>query len=748
MKKVIFIISIFMLITNVHAQFIDRLTFKDEGRLLHDYDYYDGSINRYENRLITQNALSIQEFKIHPDGTLERIKFYENRNGNHFGIIDNDRFYNMGTNSGRYVYVEIFDLLQAPMRKIAGITAHEIGGIIPSFFLSEYHIMITDMREARTTLINRKTFEIDGYIDGLYSSLISTSGSMLFIPEFVNTPSGRTTIVNVSEMEYIEDEYLFTEITSITLYNTDARRFSFQDNYMFAMTSEGCVILDITDIHNPIIMYDIPNINFVYAAILTDDRIYLSLANGDLVVYNRDGQGEITRLFEDRGGWSTRYNNMYLHGQFLYKNKGHGLKVYDVNNGFDEVFFHGQFDGSQRFISRKNDIYYIEFDRKHWIENNHQTQKHNVYSLIENRFLASFETESFIALMGVHIIGDYKYILYTVTEGTFIGIYRMNEMDYEYLNTVFISPEQSHRPFIHEDLVYISYWDPDRVMVYRMIGQDVEHITNFNGQITYPIQPQSTDVILNWQAETLHFRDINNPSNILFTSTLREAASLFAIDKYTFIVNNYRFIDEFSWIDIYEFCLNGQSIFYLGRHHGLYEPINYGVILNYSFLTGNSKFYSIINGRLVQIGELEGERFLRATYFFKEQRKLLQIAASGVWVYSVDFNSIVSEDDEVAPVAQTGLLGNFPNPYNPSTTIDFSLSFGEGRGEGSNINITIYNIRGQRVKTLVNDHLPAGRHSVVWNGTDDNGRTVGSGVYLYRMTAGEYSETRRMLLMK
>ena len=104
-----------------------------------------------------------------------------------------------------------------------------------------------------------------------------------------------------------------------------------------------------------------------------------------------------------------------------------------------------------------------------------------------------------------------------------------------------------------------------------------------------------------------------------------------------------------------------------------------------------------------------------------------------------------------------GLESNFPNPFNPDTTIEFSLSSGEGsnnslssgegRGEG-HVNITIYNIRGQRVKTLVNDHLPAGRHSVVWNGRDDNGRTVSSGIYFYRMTAGEFSETRRMLLMK
>jgi hypothetical protein len=96
---------------------------------------------------------------------------------------------------------------------------------------------------------------------------------------------------------------------------------------------------------------------------------------------------------------------------------------------------------------------------------------------------------------------------------------------------------------------------------------------------------------------------------------------------------------------------------------------------------------------------------------------------------------------------KTELLGNFPNPFNPQTTIQFSLSFGEGRGEGF-VKIDVYNVRGQRVRTLVNDMYSTGEHSVVWNGMDDSGRTVGSGIYFYSMRVGEYHLTNRMLLLK
>jgi len=64
------------------------------------------------------------------------------------------------------------------------------------------------------------------------------------------------------------------------------------------------------------------------------------------------------------------------------------------------------------------------------------------------------------------------------------------------------------------------------------------------------------------------------------------------------------------------------------------------------------------------------------------------------------------------------------------------------------VNIEVFNVRGQRVKTLVNDYLPAGEYSVTWDGKDEDGRSVSSGVYFYRMTAGEYTSVKRMVLMK
>jgi len=107
---------------------------------------------------------------------------------------------------------------------------------------------------------------------------------------------------------------------------------------------------------------------------------------------------------------------------------------------------------------------------------------------------------------------------------------------------------------------------------------------------------------------------------------------------------------------------------------------------------------------------------------------------------------VVDCGDCVQPTITTALGDNFPNPFNPYTTIEFGVRNSEFGSEF--VNITIYNVRGQVVKTLVNDNFVAGSHSVVWNGRDDRDNPVGSGIYFYRMTTEDFQETRKMMLLK
>jgi flagellar hook assembly protein FlgD len=99
-------------------------------------------------------------------------------------------------------------------------------------------------------------------------------------------------------------------------------------------------------------------------------------------------------------------------------------------------------------------------------------------------------------------------------------------------------------------------------------------------------------------------------------------------------------------------------------------------------------------------------------------------------------------DGGLVEVRETRLLQNIPNPFNPVTTIQYSVA-----KEGP-VDLTIFSVAGERVRTVVNHYHYPGLFSAVWDGRDEQGETVSSGVYFYRMTAGEYSGVRKMLVLK
>ncbi len=117
------------------------------------------------------------------------------------------------------------------------------------------------------------------------------------------------------------------------------------------------------------------------------------------------------------------------------------------------------------------------------------------------------------------------------------------------------------------------------------------------------------------------------------------------------------------------------------------------------------------------------------------------IYEGGLYAQIVDLVSVDNDNNEVAIISNE-LLQNYPNPFNPETNISFNVT------ESGNVKIDIYNIKGQKVKTLINDSYLSGIQNIVWKGEDDNKKQVSSGIYLYKMQNGKYSSTKKMILMK
>jgi hypothetical protein len=104
--------------------------------------------------------------------------------------------------------------------------------------------------------------------------------------------------------------------------------------------------------------------------------------------------------------------------------------------------------------------------------------------------------------------------------------------------------------------------------------------------------------------------------------------------------------------------------------------------------------------------------------------------------------SLASRTPGAALPASYELAQNVPNPFNPSTDIRFALP------QAGKVNLSIYNVLGQHVKSLVDGYMDAGYQTVTWDGTDNRDNIVASGVYFYKLSAEGYTNTKKMLLLK
>jgi hypothetical protein len=116
--------------------------------------------------------------------------------------------------------------------------------------------------------------------------------------------------------------------------------------------------------------------------------------------------------------------------------------------------------------------------------------------------------------------------------------------------------------------------------------------------------------------------------------------------------------------------------------------------------------------------------------------------ADTLWRYwqAWGFTGVKEVKGEV-PIA-FNLSQNYPNPFNPSTTIMVDIS------QRANVRLVVYNVIGQEVSTLMDGEYNGGKYAVTWNGRDDDGFFVATGVYLYKLEVGNFTATKKMLMLK
>ena len=148
------------------------------------------------------------------------------------------------------------------------------------------------------------------------------------------------------------------------------------------------------------------------------------------------------------------------------------------------------------------------------------------------------------------------------------------------------------------------------------------------------------------------------------------------------------------------------------------------------------------NGTQMSYLYTDAEVATEGTYYYW----LESVSLDGVCDYYGPLNVTISiggnqPELPVIPV-ETRLFAAFPNPFNPSTNLRYSMK------EAGNAKLDIYNSKGQLMKTYSASHSQAGYYQMNWDGRDLNGQLASTGVYFYRMTSGKYASTKKMVLVK
>ncbi|MCK6623400.1 MAG: T9SS type A sorting domain-containing protein, partial [Calditrichia bacterium] len=233
--------------------------------------------------------------------------------------------------------------------------------------------------------------------------------------------------------------------------------------------------------------------------------------------------------------------------------------------------------------------------------------------------------------------------------------------------------------------------------------------------------------------------DITDPLNVQLTGLFATSGA-----NTIFVSGNYIYAAYGFWLMIIDIT-DPQSPFEVGLHNNGVNIQDLHISNQRAFLLGN-------NGDVIAIDVSNPQQMQEVGYYnYTDISGAFDLHSVGDYVYIAhgDARGVVIKyegntgiEPDASSLQGFRLFQNYPNPFNPNTTIRYNLP------KALSVNLKIHTITGQAVKTLVSRIQPSGEYDVQWDGRDNTGKAVASGVYLYQLKAGEFVESRKMVLLR
>ena len=704
---------------------------------------YEATLLEHNSKLYVDAKGGIEEYLILNDGSLELISYISTYHYSIANAVILGESLFVATEMNNNYKIFIINISNSPMELVDMLNTNVLYGI-SKLAGNEQYFMYNPSSSMYSMVYNRNTMEyLCQLLTGGYYAI---NGNYLFYQSTIND----STYVNISDIQNVNN---IIQISSLNIgINQQNIGYFFYDDVLFITQNEQVAIINISDINNPTLIAtidnipNVPSVNFFTSLLIYNNYLMFGNTETKFWIYDISDitSPQLVSVDTQFIDGSSYKNSLLFREDYIYYSRI-DRKICQINvnelpnlsivnefgNNGQFQFFHFTYP----FILYSNPYqktqYYINI-----VDNNPEPQ---VLAESPNSWVSPIShNDSIICFITSQ----------TATEELIICSY--NENTLEVSNDIPLGTTNYDHVFFRADRLILTGNDPGEVSInevsetfslnevgYLIVGEDayiVDQTSSCSDLYLFIKSEYNDEKIIQIFENQPPFTAVGSFSLSLlnndYNSIYRLTDNRILFIKYNYPgtsvkLCDYTFPDQIEVLDSY--ISNGFMI------------LQDDLLVWHQDFDGSVKYFTWENDEIELLGSNDFGVEIYDNFFVPDESKLFAVGRYNVQEYSCDY---VSVNDHQIPVLVTN-LSNYPNPFNPETTISFNLS------ESGQATLEIYNIKGQKVKILIDAYLSKGEFSTTWNGRDSNNKHVSSGEYIAKLkVVGDNVIVQKMILLK